>query len=167
MLSLHLCLRQAFWRRKLLTKKNLKEAVAAHPMYKVLEETGCYVTTTVGRSMLPLLRERRDSVKLIPAPDRLKRGDVALYLRPDETTVLHRVLDTPAEGYTMCGDGQHRPEYGVPHEAILGVMEGYWRDERYTPCTARKYRAYTWLWCLSLTLRRVLLWFTTSGKAKS
>lgn len=148
-----------------MTEQALLEAVRAHPMYRELMHSGFYATTTVGRSMLPLLRERRDSVKLIPAPTTLQSKDVALYLRPDGSLVLHRVLDVRPEGYTMCGDGQVRCEYAVPHAAVLGVMEGYWRDERYIPCTARRYRFYTWLWCLSLRLRRVLLWFT--GKARS
>ena len=134
------------------------EMVKSHPMYAELVAHGSYVTTTVGRSMLPLLRERRDSVKLVPIDAPLQKGDVALYLRPNEALVLHRVLDVRPEGYTMCGDGQTTPEYGVPHDALLGVMEGYWRDERYIPCTARRYRLYTWLWCLSLRLRRALLW---------
>ena len=146
-------------------KRRTEEAVACHPLYQELMASGYYVTTTVGTSMLPLLRERRDSVKLVPALGALRKKDVALYLRPDGSLVLHRVLDVRPEGYTMCGDGQLRCEYGVPAESILGVMEGYWRDEKYISCTARRYRFYTWLWCLSLRLRRVLLWFT-KGKAK-
>ena len=142
------------------------EQVQIHPMYMELVEQGYYVTTTVGRSMLPLLRERRDSVKLIPISGPLQKGAVALYLRPNETLVLHRVLDVRSEGYTMCGDGQTTPEYGVPHEALLGVMEGYWRDERYIPCTVLRYRLYSRIWCLSLRLRRVLLWLVGVRGAK-
>ena len=139
-------------------QQEAKAMVESHPMYAEMVAHGSYVTTTVGRSMLPMLRERRDSVKILPIGGPLKKGDVALYLRPDETLVLHRVLDVRPEGYTMCGDGQTTPEYGVPHEALLGVMEGYWRDECYIPCTARRYRLYSRIWCLSLRLRRLLLW---------
>lgn len=150
-----------------MTKEQVaSEMVDRHPMYTELVKHGSYVTTTVGRSMRPLLRERRDSVKLIPINAPLKKGDVALYLRPSEELVLHRVLDVRSEGYTMCGDGQTKPEYGVPHGAFLGVMEGYWRDEQYIPCTARRYRLYTRIWCLSLRLRRVLLWFVGVRGAK-
>ena len=144
----------------------IQEIVQAHPMYAEMAAHGSYVTTIVGRSMLPMLRERRDSVKIVPIGEPLKKRDVALYLRPDETLVLHRVLDVRPEGYTMCGDGQTSPEYGVPHGALLGVMEGYWRDERYIPCTARRYRLYARIWCLSLRVRRVLLWLVGVRGAK-
>ena len=49
-----------------------------------LAEQGFYVSTTVGCSMRPMLRNRRDRVIVLPIGDeRLKKYDLPLYRRPD------------------------------------------------------------------------------------
>ena len=145
---------------------SLQEAVQAHPMYAAIHSEGGYVATPVGWSMFPMLRNRRDTVLLVPAPAELKKGDLPLYMRPNGTLVLHRVRQVCAEGYTMCGDGQTTCEYGVSHAAVLGVAKGFWRDETYIPCTSKRYRIYVKVWCLSLRLRGVFLKFCKKGKTE-
>ena len=65
----------------------------------------------------------------------LKRGDVALYRNARNDYVLHRVIGTAAEGYVIRGDNCYWKET-VPPDKIVGVMAGYYADERdeYTPC---------------------------------
>ena len=47
----------------------------------VLETQGMYVSTTVGVSMYPMLRDRRDTVVISPCKGILQKYDVPLYRR--------------------------------------------------------------------------------------
>lgn len=70
---------------------------------EVLDSEGFYVGPPVGVSMWPMLRNRRDAILVVPASERLKRYDVALYRR-GQMMVLHRVLGLYENGYVICGD---------------------------------------------------------------
>ena len=50
-----------------------------------------------GYSMMPMLRNRKDTVELIPAADRQKRGAVILYRRESGAYVLHRIIRVKPE----------------------------------------------------------------------
>ena len=53
-----------------------------------------------GTSMLPLIREGRDSVILI-SPDSPDVGDIVLYRRAGGQYVLHRIVGCEGELFTM------------------------------------------------------------------
>ena len=55
-----------------------------------LLEKGVYIGPTVGVSMLPMLKNRRDTIVVRPKTEKLKRLDVALYKR-GTAYILHRV----------------------------------------------------------------------------
>ena len=57
----------------------------------ILSSEGRYVGTTVGVSMLPMIRSGKDVIVVDKKTERLKPYDVALYMRGD-AYVLHRVL---------------------------------------------------------------------------
>ena len=56
-----------------------------------LREGKTCVSTTVGDSMEPMLRNRKDTVIIKPVSGKLKRYDLPLYRRPDGKYVLHRI----------------------------------------------------------------------------
>ena len=57
-----------------------------------LEKSGKLIYTTVGVSMMPLIKQDRD-ISIISKPEgRLKKFDVAMYKRPNGQYVLHRVV---------------------------------------------------------------------------
>ena len=58
---------------------------------EILERDGVYVGTTSGVSMKPMLRDRRDTVVIVPATERLKKYDVALFTQGGRC-FLHRVV---------------------------------------------------------------------------
>ena len=70
---------------------------------EALKEEGKYVGPTGGVSMLPMLKEGRDSIVVRPAEGRLSPLDVALYRR-GESYVLHRVVAVRKDRYIMRGD---------------------------------------------------------------
>ena len=70
--------------------------------------------------MLPTIKEGRDKVTLSPAPEKLKRGDIAFYKRENGQFVLHRVVKVRG-GYVFCGDNQYSLERGIKKEQIIAI----------------------------------------------
>ena len=60
---------------------------------KALETQGFIIAPVVGDSMLPMLDEKKDSVKIVPAKGILQRYDLPLYRRPGGKLVLHRIIE--------------------------------------------------------------------------
>lgn len=112
----------------------------------VLEREGVYICTTSGVSMYPMLRDRRDKVVIRPQTGRLKKYDVPLYRR-DGQYVLHRVIRVlPGGGYNIRGDNCIGVEKAIPETAVIGVLDGFWRDGREIRMDSAGYRAYSRLW---------------------
>ena len=107
---------------------------------EVLQESGKYVGPTVGVSMLPMLRERRDTIVVLPKRERLKPLDVALYRR-GEKYVLHRVLALTEDGYIIRGDNCYYNEY-ILEDAVFGVLTEFFRGDKHILCTDKKYVNY-------------------------
>lgn len=106
-----------------------------------------------GTSMLPMLRQGRDSVLLSPAPEKLCKYDIPLYRRDNGQYILHRIIAT-GDAYTCMGDNQFRPEPGVRPDQIIGVVTAFYRDDRRIPVTNPGYRAYCRFWHHTRPLRR-------------
>ena len=102
------------------------------------------VSTTVGDSMEPMLRNRKDTIIIEPVHGRLKRYDLPLYRRPDGKYVLHRILHVKKNGYVICGDNRWWKE-NVPDEWIVGVVTEFYRREEHIYITDRKYRLYSFM----------------------
>lgn len=107
---------------------------------RVLEEKGVYIGPTVGISMLPMLKQRRDTIVVRPKTDRLKRLDVALYKR-GEAYVLHRVLETKEGYYIIRGDNCYADEI-VPEDTVIGVLTEFFQKGKHFYCTDPKYIRY-------------------------
>ena len=107
---------------------------------EVLSEKGVYVGPTVGVSMLPMLKTRRDTVIVRPKTERLNRLDVALYKR-GEQYVLHRVLSRTESGYIIRGDNCYSDE-NIPEDAVIGVLTEFYRKGKHVLCTDKKYIKY-------------------------
>lgn len=106
----------------------------------VLSREGKYVGPTVGVSMLPMLKNRRDTIVVLPKTERLKPLDVALYHRGD-AYVLHRVLKPIDGGYLIRGDNCYSDEL-IPEEDVFGVLSEFFRKDKHFYCTDKKYLRY-------------------------
>ena len=93
--------------------------------------------------MLPMLREDRDLVTIVPAPERLRRGDVALF-RMDGIYVLHGVIGAGDGFYVTRGDNNHTCET-VPAGDVIGVLAGFKRNGKDYGAKDPRYRLYTFL----------------------
>ena len=107
---------------------------------EVLLTNGQYVGPTAGVSMLPMLKNRRDTIVVKPKTERLKRLDVALYKRGNDY-VLHRVLSPIEGGYLIRGDNCYADE-NVPEENVFGVLVEFFRKDKHILCTDKKYLRY-------------------------
>ena len=113
---------------------------------KALNEDGVYVSTTSGVSMYPMLRDRRDTIIVTPATERLKKYDVALYRRGD-SYVLHRVIKVLPDSYIIRGDNCIAKEYGITDAEILGKLSGFMRGEKEINMNGATYKLYCRLIC--------------------
>ena len=109
-------------------------------------EAGKTVTfSPMGVSMLPMLRQGKDSIVLSPAPERLKKYDLPLYRRDNLKFVLHRVVEA-GYTYTCIGDNQFVYEEGIRPDQIIGVVSGFYRGDKYHSVSEFSYRAYCIFW---------------------
>lgn len=121
---------------------------------EVLKEEGMFVSTTAGISMYPMLRNRRDTIVIEPYEGRLKKYDVPLY-KVGSAYVLHRIIKVLPDSYVICGDNCDFKEYGITDEQILGVLTGFYRDDKQVDMKGWKYRLYVCLHCKTYPIR----WF--------
>ncbi len=125
------------------------------PMIRqTLGEGRTVVIRPKGTSMLPLIRQGRDSVELSTLPERLKKYDLPLYQRSDGQYVLHRIVKT-GQTYTCIGDNQFQKESGVTHRQMIAVVSAVYRDGKRIPITAFSYRVYCRLWHWSRPVRNL------------
>ncbi len=111
-----------------------------------LEEQGYYVSTTVGWSMYPMLRNRRDRIVVLPVgQERLKKYDLPLYRRPDGKYILHRIIDVRDGLYIIRGDNTYVKEY-IPDDWILGYVSEFYREGRHILSSSKAYRRYAAFW---------------------
>lgn len=113
-----------------------------------------------GRSMLPMLKENRDSVVLSPVPERLLKYDLPLYQRENGKYVLHRIVEVSEDRktYTMMGDHQLAKERGIRHDQIIGVVTAFYRNGRKYSVDNPTYKVYCRVWYHGRRVLRYLIY---------
>lgn len=126
---------------------------------KVIKEEGRAVSVPVGKSMWPMLKNRRDHIVIVAITRPLKKYDVPLYRRTKDKYVLHRIIKVRKNGgYVICGDNLWRKEYDVTDEQIVGVLAGFFKAGRYIDCETNKwYHAYVYIWRALYPVRSCIL----------
>ena len=131
---------------------------------EVLEKKGIYISTTVGWSMYPMLRNRRDTIIIRPMRGRLRKYDIPLYKRGNDY-ILHRIVKVTPTGYVICGDNCLNKEYQVTDQQILGVMSGFYRDDKEIDMDGVGYRLYCRLWVALYPFRYITKRYVIFDKA--
>lgn len=108
-----------------------------------------------GVSMLPMLRQGKDSVELSPLPTKLEKYDLPVYRRTDGQYVMHRVIAVKADHYICLGDNTLRFEHIYP-EQMIGVVSAFKRGSRRIEVSNPAYRIYCRLWRLTHPVRKLL-----------
>ncbi len=123
-----------------------------------LAEQGVVYTTTSGDSMRPLFHHHGCTVKLIAYTGNAKRGDVILWRDGSGKYLLHRVVRVTENGYITRGDNRRREDPPVGHAQVMAVLDGYYKKERFTSVSSRRYRAYVVTWGRPNFLRNIVHW---------
>ncbi len=133
---------------------------AIEAIEQVLSSGGEFHLYPKGTSMLPLIKQNRDSVVLkrntkMPA----KKHDIAFYRRQNGQFVLHRVMNIEDDGtYTMCGDNQTKLEYGIKREQIIGYVSAIHRKGKPLKMENDGYLFYVSLWS-KMPIRKFVFFF--------
>ena len=130
---------------------------------EVLLLNGKYIGPTVGVSMLPLLKNRRDTVVVQAKTERLKPLDVALYKRGD-AYVLHRVIAVKEGGYIIRGDNCYSDE-NIPEDWVIGVLTEFFRKGKHIFCADEKYIKYAQNRVKTYKIRRFFVMIKCKAKA--
>lgn len=105
-----------------------------------------------GISMLPMLRQEKDSVELSPLPEQLKPYDLPMYQRKDGKMVIHRIVAVKEDYYVCMGDNTEQFEK-VFQEQMIGIVSAFWRGDKRIEVTSPLYRLYCRLWRPTRPLR--------------
>lgn len=113
----------------------------------VLCEKGFLSETIVGTSMLPLLKEYRDTVIIEKITAPLRKYDVVLFRR-GEQLVLHRIVKIKMEYFLIRGDNCVQGEK-VYDSQIIGIMTHFYRKGTRCDVNNKTYRLYSIIWVKS------------------
>ena len=109
----------------------------------LIERDGVFAQLTKGISMMPLIRQNRDTIIVKKIENAPKENDVLLYKKNSGKYVLHRVIKGLENGYVIRGDNNFFNEYDIKDEDIIGILEGFYRDDKYIDCNKNKlYKLY-------------------------
>ena len=124
---------------------------------EILARDGQLIYSNVGDSMLPLIRQGRDLLVIVPITGRLKRYDIPFYKRDNGQYVLHRILKVREKDYVICGDNRWLKETGITDRHILGLLTAVVRNGKKRSMDSWKYKLYAHLWCDLFPLRAMAL----------
>lgn len=124
-------------------------------MEEILRKQGFLVRPISGISMLPMLEEKKDAVRLVHVNGRLKKYDLPLYRRKNGDLVLHRIIKVKKDHYVTCGDNSLELE-NVYFDQIIAVAEGYFKDGKYIPCDDETYLTYVRRHCKHFHSREII-----------
>ena len=110
-----------------------------------------------GISMLPLIRQGKDSVILSAKKGRLKKYDIARYRRSNGDFVLHRIVDVKPESYTISGDNQYVYEKGIGDDQIIAVVTAIRRGGRIIKAKSPIHIIYASVWHHTRSLRHLFV----------
>lgn len=110
----------------------------------MLDTKGWYISTVRGVSMFPMIRNGVDPVLVKRPQGRLKPYDVAVYRTP-EKFIMHRVLEVHPDYYVIRGDNCVVKEI-VCESQIVGIMAGFWRNDKYIDVNDKRYLRYAHFW---------------------
>lgn len=121
-----------------------------------LKQNGFHISSVEGDSMMPLLRQGIDMVKVVPVEGKLKKYDLPLYKRPNGKYVLHRIIGVRENYYIICGDNRAIKEK-VPYDWVIGIADSFFIGDEEIKVTDPRYIKYVKKVCRGYWSRKVKL----------
>lgn len=116
-----------------------------------------------GVSMLPMLRQGKDSVELSPLPATLKKYDLPVYRRSNGQYVMHRVVKVTGDCCICLGDNTESFET-IRRDQMIGIVSAFRRGEKRIEVTSLAYGLYCRLWRPTRLLRKGYKWAKHTAK---
>lgn len=135
-----------------------------------LEKYGSLTYKNTGISMLPLLKQGRDSftVRSLNKNESCKKWDVVMYKREPNQYVLHRIINVHQESYDILGDNCINIEYNIPKKNIIGVMTDFTHRKKHFTVNNLLYKIYVCIWCkpyyIRIFFKRLVNHFVRKGR---
>ena len=131
------------------TEKNYR--VPLEEMYPIIADAldaGRNVKIIVtGRSMQPMVYNRRDTVTLRKPDLPLKKYDLPFYRMDNGKFILHRVIKIHKDGTYECrGDNRNESEDHIRNDQIIGVVTSFTRNGKEISVDNFWYKLYTRTW---------------------
>lgn len=124
---------------------------------EVVKRCGMALTNFSERSMYPMLRYETDRILVVKSRGPFKKNDVLLYLDSNDEYLLQRVIRVKNGKYITRADNETKKEYGISGDMVVGVLKGFFRDEKYIDCDKSiGYKWYIFLWTRIIPLRYFL-----------
>lgn len=121
-------------------KKSLREL---EPELRAVIDSGRVAEfETHGFSMIPLLHDGGDRVRLVKPKGKLSVGDVALCVTDAGKYVLHRVIELKGGGYVFKGDNCISTEFCKGDSDVIGVACAFIRRGRLIDTNSFSYKFY-------------------------
>ena len=131
-------------------KQKLTDSAAIN-IEELIEKQGYSVSTTVGVSMYPMLRNRQDMIVIKPFEGRLKKYDVPLY-KKDGNYILHRIIKVKENEYIIRGDNCIQKEH-VTDDMVIGVLTEFYRNSKKINMEGIGYKTYVRFWHYTFPIR--------------
>ncbi len=146
-------------------KKIVDMKILEPSIREIVDAGGCVKLTVTGKSMLPTLVEKRDSVILVK-PDKLKKTDIVLYQRTNGDYVLHRIVKIGKDGLHMCGDNQTAIEFPILPKQVIAVVSAIVRKGKMIEKSNLGYKISAKIWSNFISLRPFMLRTVTKIKTR-
>lgn len=137
-------------------KKTIPNSIFFAEVQRHISEGKSVVFPVKGFSMLPFIRDGKDSVELVACGE-LNVGDIALAKLDNGQYVLHRVWEIDGEKVILMGDGNIAGKESCTTGQILGVARKIFRGKRVIDCTSPAYIRCVKIWRGLLPIRRYIL----------
>ena len=144
-----------FRRRRSLKIYSMEMESIIDVIKEVIDSGGEYRLYPSGKSMLPFIREKMDSVILVKPEFPLKKLDIPFYIRDDGKYVLHRIIAKEDDCYICCGDNQLSLEYNVREDMIFAVVKYIYRGNKKIPVDCFSFKLYSLVWSV-IYIRKVV-----------
>lgn len=108
-----------------------------------------------GVSMMPMLRQGKDTVELAPLPERLIKYDLPLYAGPNGKYVMHRIVDVKDDFYICLGDNTYHYEK-VSGDKMVAVVCAFTRNGKRVSVDNRGYKLYCRVWVFLYPVRKLI-----------
>lgn len=124
---------------------------------EIAAQGNCVTTVVAGASMTPFLSGGRDYVYLEAPSQKLKKGDIVLFVRDDGRYILHRIRYIRKDGYYMVGDRQTVTEGPVQKEQIKALVTGAKRKGKELSPKSPLWLFFSKVWIRMVPLRPTIL----------